>query len=357
MAALTALGAIVRFATLNAKGFWEDEGATAVLMRADLWDMVGTQIKELEAAPPLFYVLEWGAAQALGTGEVALRLLPALFGVAAIPFAYLAGKELVSERAGVAAAALVAVNPLLVWYSQEARAYSVLVLLSGGAVVLCPCAEGPEPAPSRGMGGGLRARPAHALLRGVRVRGSGGDPAPPWRAHARGLGVRRRRRSGGRGARSRSRPRRRPSSGPAGSPRRPLLDRALQLPALLLVGFESPAPIAVAALAGLLALGILVVLARRAEPDERRGAAIAAVVAVAAAGMPLILAAGGLDYFIYKNVIAAAVAGSVLLGAGSAPRGSAWGWASRCARYHSEWWPPRPGSPSTAAKTGGRWPR
>ena len=42
--------------------------------------------------------------------------------------------------------------------------------------------------------------------------------------------------------------------------------------------------------------------------------------AVAAAGIPLLLAVGGLDYFIYKNVIAAAVAASVLLGAGWARR-------------------------------------
>ena len=131
VAALTALGALVRFATLDAKGFWEDEATTAILMRADLFDLIGTQVRESEATPPLFYALEWPVAQALGSGEVALRLLPALFGTAAIPFAYLAGRELVSERAGVAAAALVAVNPLLVWYSQEARAYSLLVLLVG----------------------------------------------------------------------------------------------------------------------------------------------------------------------------------------------------------------------------------
>ena len=37
--------------------------------------------------------------------------------------------SLLSKRAAVVTAALVAVNPLLVWYSQEARAYSLLVLL------------------------------------------------------------------------------------------------------------------------------------------------------------------------------------------------------------------------------------
>ena len=33
VAALTALGGVVRFATLDAKGFWQDEATTAILMR------------------------------------------------------------------------------------------------------------------------------------------------------------------------------------------------------------------------------------------------------------------------------------------------------------------------------------
>ena len=95
-----------------------------------------------------------------------------------------------------------------------------------------------------------------------------------------------------------------------------MLDRAVQLPALLLVGFESPAPVLVAGVVGVLALGLIVVILRNADRAQQRGAAIAAAVALAAAGLPLLLALGGLDYFIYKNVIAAAVVASVLLGAG-----------------------------------------
>src|SRR5206468_11461003 len=56
---------------------------------------------------------------------------PALLGVAAVSVAYLSGRELISGRAGLVAAAVVATNPLLVWYGQEARAYAMLVLLSG----------------------------------------------------------------------------------------------------------------------------------------------------------------------------------------------------------------------------------
>ena len=52
-----------------------------------------------------------------------------------VPVAFLLGAELNGRRTGIAAAALVAVNPMLVWYSQEARCYSLLVLLTSIALL------------------------------------------------------------------------------------------------------------------------------------------------------------------------------------------------------------------------------
>jgi Dolichyl-phosphate-mannose-protein mannosyltransferase len=51
-----------------------------------------------------------------------------------VVFAYLAGRQFASRRAGLIAAALVALNPYRIWYSQEARSYGTLVLL--GAIAL-----------------------------------------------------------------------------------------------------------------------------------------------------------------------------------------------------------------------------
>ena len=79
-------------------------------------------------------MLAWGWAKAFGTGEFGLRSLSALFGAATVPVAYCIGRELASRRAGLIAAALVAVNPMLIWYSQEARSYALLVFF--GAVSL-----------------------------------------------------------------------------------------------------------------------------------------------------------------------------------------------------------------------------
>jgi mannosyltransferase len=130
VAGLTVLAAGLRFATLGVQAYHHDEIVTASrVLRGDFWhamDAVGFS----ESAPPLYYALAWLWTQLTGTGEFGLRSLSALAGVATVPVAYLLGVELRDRRAGIAAAALVAANPMLLWYSQEARGYALLVLLT-----------------------------------------------------------------------------------------------------------------------------------------------------------------------------------------------------------------------------------
>ena len=57
-----------------------------------------------------------------------------------MPVAYLIGLELRERRAGIAAAALAAVNPMLLWYSQEARAYALFALLCAISTLYFVCA-------------------------------------------------------------------------------------------------------------------------------------------------------------------------------------------------------------------------
>jgi len=98
-------------------------------MRSSAQDLL-PDIKGGESNPPLYYVLAWGWSRVWGDGAFALRSLSWVFGVATIPAAYAAAATLSSRRIGVITAALTAVSPLLVWYSTEARAYALLVLLS-----------------------------------------------------------------------------------------------------------------------------------------------------------------------------------------------------------------------------------
>jgi hypothetical protein len=134
VAALTLLGAALRFTRLGHQGYWFDEGNTVLLVHLSPGGMLGL-IPHTESTPPLYYCLAWVWARVFGFGEVGLRSLSALAGVATIPVAYGAARKLVSERVGVIAAALTACNPFLIWYSQEARSYSLLVLLAAIALL------------------------------------------------------------------------------------------------------------------------------------------------------------------------------------------------------------------------------
>jgi mannosyltransferase len=126
VAGLTALGAALRFATLGVQSYHHDEIVTASRVLRDGFGHAMNAVSFSESAPPLYYALAWVWTQVTGTGEFGLRSLSALAGVATIPVAYLLGVELRGRRAGLAVAALVAVNPMLLWYSQEARDYALL---------------------------------------------------------------------------------------------------------------------------------------------------------------------------------------------------------------------------------------
>ncbi|MGA2319153.1 MAG: glycosyltransferase family 39 protein [Solirubrobacteraceae bacterium] len=148
LAAITLLAAALRFSTLGEQSFWYDEAFTPVhVLHPSLWATLRAVV-HTENTPPLWYVLAWLDSRILGTGEVALRLPSALAGVATVPVAWAIGRELSGRVAAVITAALVAVNPLFVWYSQEARAYALFVLLSALAM-LCFLRAEREPTPGR----------------------------------------------------------------------------------------------------------------------------------------------------------------------------------------------------------------
>jgi mannosyltransferase len=129
---LMLLAAALRLPTLGAQSYWYDESITVSLLRRNLFGMLHG-VASGESAPPLYYVLAWFWARGLGTDEYELRLLSALAGIATVPLVYAAAETLASRRAALVAGALAATSPILVWYSQEARAYSLLVFLSGAS--------------------------------------------------------------------------------------------------------------------------------------------------------------------------------------------------------------------------------
>lgn len=133
--AITSLAGALRFTRLGAQSFWEDEVVTSDLLRAPLRTLVRHEIPSSESTPPLYYVAAWVWVRVVGAGETGLRSLSAVVGTATVPVVYFAARSLTTLRAALLAALFVALSPILVWFSQEGRAYALFVFLSALSVL------------------------------------------------------------------------------------------------------------------------------------------------------------------------------------------------------------------------------
>lgn len=321
--AVAGLAVVLRFVTLGLQSYSFDEAWTVKVISGSFTDML-RGVARSESSPPLYYVLAWVWSQVFGTGEAWLRLLSALAGVATVALVYVIGRTMASRRVGVAAAAIAATSPYLVFYAQEARSYALLALLSTAGVLCCVRAiQSPGTrtialwaavsiaaiathyfavfpfvgqavvlavlgAPRRLLASSLAAVVVASIPLLVLARHQA-DGRADWIGAA------------------------------------PLLQRMRVTAETFALGatFKGTLPHAVLAVCGVLsvvmtlaivAAGILLV--RRADARERRAAVIAGLVAVVAIGLPLLGAAGPADYFIHKNVIPALPLLAVVLAAG-----------------------------------------
>jgi mannosyltransferase len=137
------VGAFLRFDGLGVPSYWLDEilGQTLTTKAAaqPWWRWL---IGFAEEHGPLYYASQL-VGRVFGTSEFAGRLLPALFGVATIVLVWLATRS-------VAAPILMAVSPLAVYYSREARPYALLMMLTAAVIVLLlRCGTGSQPVRGR----------------------------------------------------------------------------------------------------------------------------------------------------------------------------------------------------------------
>ncbi len=118
---LTLLAAVLRFLRLGDWSFWIDEGNT-------LWLTQHLSGKRPTDAYPLFFWLERGMVELFGTSEFALRLLPVMLGILTVPMAYLFFRRAAGERAAFWGALLLALSPWHMFWSQNARYYTLLMV-------------------------------------------------------------------------------------------------------------------------------------------------------------------------------------------------------------------------------------
>lgn len=125
---ITLVCAFFRFYHLGTESVWDGEIFTLIFTQYD-WSVFLQSVSTFSAHPPLWFALT-KLALVGGWNETLLRYPAAFAGVLAVPALFVLSKRMVSAPVGLVAAALMAISPLDVIFSQNARNYSFFVLLT-----------------------------------------------------------------------------------------------------------------------------------------------------------------------------------------------------------------------------------
>ncbi|HEX6535176.1 MAG TPA: glycosyltransferase family 39 protein [Gemmatimonadaceae bacterium] len=166
LSSLMLLALVLRVMGLAATNLWLDEANSWLVATLPWHDMIGN----LRASPlgPLYFVALKLWIGAFGDSAASLRAPSLVAGVLLVPVTWAIAARATSRRAAALGAALVALSPLHLYFSREARMYMPLALL-GALFVLAylrwslatfaPAAAGREH-----RHGGIGALAAYALL-------------------------------------------------------------------------------------------------------------------------------------------------------------------------------------------------
>jgi hypothetical protein len=137
MVVVLLLSAILRFYRLDEQSFWHDEGNSARLSERSIDLIVEGTASDVH--PPLYYLILHGWREWAGDTEFGLRSFSAFLGVVLVALTFALGRQLlgpVSHAVPIAGALFAAVNPALIYYSQEARMYELLAFLALSSTLL-----------------------------------------------------------------------------------------------------------------------------------------------------------------------------------------------------------------------------
>ncbi len=129
VAFLTLVGGLLRRYHLGQQSLWFDEADLVMRARQPLSHLLGSFVHPGENGP--LYTLSLALwLKVFGTSEVAVRLPSAIAGTLAIPAMYGLGRELHGPRLGLIATILLMISPYAHWYAQDAKMYSLALLLT-----------------------------------------------------------------------------------------------------------------------------------------------------------------------------------------------------------------------------------
>ncbi len=132
------LGFGLRMWNIDAYSFWSDEGLTPLRSGYSVPDILRNVILiqghvTKDTHPAFFYLVIHFTRQLFGDTDFAFRYPSVLFSMLLMALLYRFGRKLASPQLGLIIAFLMAINPLHVWYANEARMYAIYSFLAAAA--------------------------------------------------------------------------------------------------------------------------------------------------------------------------------------------------------------------------------
>jgi uncharacterized membrane protein len=134
------LGAFLRIYGLGNESFWLDEVDTFKSVEFSVPQIIEKTYVNATLYPqfwgkgagsvPLYYILTNYWMKIVGLSEFKLRFFSALFGILSVYLVFLIGKLILNQEIGLIASFMLAINHQHIYFSQEARMYSMLVALT-----------------------------------------------------------------------------------------------------------------------------------------------------------------------------------------------------------------------------------
>ena len=129
LAAILGVAVALRAYHLSDQSLWVDEVVTFLSSRVPVAQLIsGTDVEDPNI-PPLYYLMVHAILR-LGNHEAILRLPSLIAGSLSILLFFLVVRSWLGDIVGLLSAAVMAISPFHVWYSQEARPYALLLFFS-----------------------------------------------------------------------------------------------------------------------------------------------------------------------------------------------------------------------------------
>ena len=119
---------VLRVVHLDYRSLWWDEGRNIFFAGIDWASAAELAVRSGDVNPPIYRVVLGSWMYLAGSSPFVVRLPSVFFGLVAVALVYRLAKDFYAERVAVIAVAMTVIAPPLVYYSQEAKGYSLVVM-------------------------------------------------------------------------------------------------------------------------------------------------------------------------------------------------------------------------------------